>query len=262
MSSMESLQPYNPELCNDEWFKRESLRALETQLAIAQYPNYPPMQQRLQSRWLDSSPWNDVVIPNGPWWVNPEDYLSGPAGGSIRGVDEFDSRHRPLHPWFWAMAQNPDIGVVCGKGFYWNWGPNYTADPVVIRRDRNEPEVLVIRRSDTNHWALPGGFVDGGESCVAAAVRETAEETGINLTTLAPEVTVMYQGPVADTRTTAHAWAETTAVRFELPDVLASQYREQIWPGGDDALLAAWMPVSHLDEQLFGSHRLLIQQAL
>ena len=41
-------------------------------------------------------------------------------------------------------------------------------------------EVLLIRRSDNDNWALPGGAIDLGESLVQAAVRETREETGID----------------------------------------------------------------------------------
>lgn len=39
--------------------------------------------------------------------------------------------------------------------------------------------VLVERRNEPRGWALPGGFVDYGESCEAAAVREALEETGL-----------------------------------------------------------------------------------
>jgi ADP-ribose pyrophosphatase YjhB (NUDIX family) len=41
-------------------------------------------------------------------------------------------------------------------------------------------EVLLIRRSDNDNWAVPGGAVDLGESLVQAAVRETREETGVD----------------------------------------------------------------------------------
>src|SRR6266852_669341 len=40
-------------------------------------------------------------------------------------------------------------------------------------------ELLLIRRTDNDNWALPGGGVDIGESVAQAAVRETREESGI-----------------------------------------------------------------------------------
>jgi ADP-ribose pyrophosphatase YjhB (NUDIX family) len=43
-----------------------------------------------------------------------------------------------------------------------------------------EGEILLIRRSDNDNWAIPGGAIDLGESLTEAAVRETSEETGIS----------------------------------------------------------------------------------
>ena len=41
--------------------------------------------------------------------------------------------------------------------------------------------VLIKRRNPPPGWALPGGFVDVGETVEAAAVREAAEETGLQV---------------------------------------------------------------------------------
>jgi ADP-ribose pyrophosphatase YjhB (NUDIX family) len=41
-------------------------------------------------------------------------------------------------------------------------------------------DILLIRRSDNQNWAVPGGAIELGESMVQAAVRETREETGID----------------------------------------------------------------------------------
>ena len=41
--------------------------------------------------------------------------------------------------------------------------------------------LLLVRRRDTGDWELPGGHVDPGESASDAAVRETAEESGITV---------------------------------------------------------------------------------
>lgn len=42
--------------------------------------------------------------------------------------------------------------------------------------------VLVKRKNDPiGHWALPGGFVDVGETVEEAALREAKEETGLDI---------------------------------------------------------------------------------
>ena len=41
-------------------------------------------------------------------------------------------------------------------------------------------QILLIRRTDNDNWALPGGAIDIGESLPQAALRETREETGID----------------------------------------------------------------------------------
>jgi ADP-ribose pyrophosphatase YjhB (NUDIX family) len=49
---------------------------------------------------------------------------------------------------------------------------------VVVRRNPGSHEILLMRRSDNGNWGLPGGYVEPGESVVAAARREVREETG------------------------------------------------------------------------------------
>lgn len=50
---------------------------------------------------------------------------------------------------------------------------------VIVVNERGE--ILLIRRSDNDNWALPGGAMDLGESLPEAARRETAEETGVEV---------------------------------------------------------------------------------
>ncbi|MDB6014690.1 MAG: hydrolase [Gammaproteobacteria bacterium] len=58
--------------------------------------------------------------------------------------------------------------------------PNSMVPSVNVVVANSAGEVLLIRRSDNDNWALPGGAIDLGESARQAAVRETKEETGID----------------------------------------------------------------------------------
>ncbi|RUM33886.1 MAG: NUDIX hydrolase [Desulfobulbus sp.] len=58
--------------------------------------------------------------------------------------------------------------------------------------------VLIERKNPPLGWALPGGFVDYGESFEHAAVREAAEETGLEVTLIRQFHT--YSNPDRDQR--------------------------------------------------------------
>jgi len=58
-------------------------------------------------------------------------------------------------------------------------GPFTTVDAII---ELDEGIVLIERSNPPFGWALPGGFVDYGESLEEAVIREAKEETGLDLT--------------------------------------------------------------------------------
>ena len=113
--------------------------------------------------------------------------------------------------------------------------------------------VLIERRNPPPGWALPGGFVEVGESLEQAAVREAREETCLEVELLGQFHT--YSDPARDPRmhcisTVFVARAEGTpkaeddaksvAVfpRDRLPEVMAFDHRKIL----EDYLNSHWCP--------------------
>jgi 8-oxo-dGTP diphosphatase len=60
--------------------------------------------------------------------------------------------------------------------------PTLAADIIIELLDEpGRPIVLIERKNPPHGWAIPGGFVDVGETLEHAAVREAEEETGLKV---------------------------------------------------------------------------------
>ncbi len=46
--------------------------------------------------------------------------------------------------------------------------------------DSERERILLVRRSDNSRWAVPGGYMDSGETLTETCVREVLEETGLH----------------------------------------------------------------------------------
>jgi 8-oxo-dGTP diphosphatase len=86
----------------------------------------------------------------------------------------------------------PQCGFVTQK----HHNPVPTVDIIIEYRDQG---LILIERANPPHgWALPGGFVDYGESIETAALREAREETGLAVNLLGQFHT--YSDPGRDPR--------------------------------------------------------------
>ena len=83
----------------------------------------------------------------------------------------------------------------CGKAVKTYRNPLPTVD-IIIEIDGGI--VLIERKNEPFGWALPGGFVDYGETLEQAAIREAREETSLAVSAL--RLLGCYSDPARDTR--------------------------------------------------------------
>jgi 8-oxo-dGTP diphosphatase len=77
--------------------------------------------------------------------------------------------------------------------------PSPTVDLIIEMTDRPHRPIILIERLNTPYgWALPGGFIDYGESVETAARREAKEETNLAVTLV--EQFQVYSDPARDPR--------------------------------------------------------------
>jgi 8-oxo-dGTP diphosphatase len=77
--------------------------------------------------------------------------------------------------------------------------PTPTVDIIIELIDRPHRPIMLIERLNPPYgWALPGGFVDYGESLETAAVREAKEEIGLDVRLV--EQFHVYSAPDRDPR--------------------------------------------------------------
>ena len=77
--------------------------------------------------------------------------------------------------------------------------PTPTVDLIIELVDQpHRPIILIERRNPPPGWALPGGFIDYGESAEAAALREAQEELSLAVELI--EQFQVYSDPNRDAR--------------------------------------------------------------
>lgn len=138
-------------------------------------------------------------------------------------------------------------------------GPFVTVDAVVTAGDH----VLLVQRGRApgkGLWALPGGFLDGSERLLAAAMRELKEETEIDCSEAelksAFRAVAVFDHPQRSQRGRTITHAHYFALAASTPPAVH---------GADDAQAARWVALAELPqmtESLFEDHFQVIDHFL
>lgn len=129
----------------------------------------------------------------------------------------------------------------CGARIKAYRNPFPTVD-IIIRQGNSI--VLIERRNEPTGWALPGGFVDYGESLESAAAREALEETGLTLRNL--KQFGAYSDPDRDPRQHNISFVFTAEGEGNLQ-------------GGDDAARAKLFSLDNLPSPLCFDHARILR---
>ncbi len=131
----------------------------------------------------------------------------------------------------------------CGQPVPQWRNPTPTVDVVIQVPGRGV--VLIERRNAPHGWALPGGFVDYGETVEHAAIREAKEETGLDVELTG--ILGVYSDPARDPR--KHSMSVVyTAVPVDMALLNA----------GDDASGAMVFPLENLPRPLAFDHEKIL----
>jgi 8-oxo-dGTP diphosphatase len=125
--------------------------------------------------------------------------------------------------------------------------PTPTVDVLIELDGRPGTLVFIERAHEPVGWALPGGFVDYGETLAAAAVREAKEETGLDVEPI--ELFHCYSDPARDAR--KHTVSTVFIVRAAGVPV-----------GADDAARAAVAPGDAPPGRLVFDHATIVHDYL
>ncbi|MGA1621499.1 MAG: NUDIX domain-containing protein [Synechocystis sp.] len=126
--------------------------------------------------------------------------------------------------------------------------PAPTVDLIIEMIDQPRRPILLIERQNPPHgWALPGGFVDYGESLETAAVREAKEEICLDVQLI--ELFYAYSDPRRDPR------QHTLSVVF----IAAATGRPQ---AADDAKTVGFFDLCEFPRPLCFDHDQILQDYL
>ena len=155
-------------------------------------------------------------------------------GGEKKGGSKLTEKGREMLDEFEELKEKQSEEV------YKN--PALTVDGIILKEDK----ILLIERGKPpfeGKYALPGGFVEYGETVEDAVVREIEEETGLK--TEIKKLFGVYSDPERDPR------GHTVSVVFELEAVSGGL------KGGDDAASASYIATTDLPDLAFDHSKIV-----
>nr|XP_060496560.1 transient receptor potential cation channel subfamily M member 2-like isoform X5 [Panthera onca] len=193
---------------------------------VPQLPRHPFPRAQREGALGDDRKDRGLVDPVG----NALEPLSGISYNAVDGPIDRRSFHGvyvvqdglPLNP----MGRTG----LRGRGSLGCFGPNHTLQPVITRWRRNQDgaicrksikkmlEVLVVKHSLSEHWALPGGSREPGEILPRKLKQVLRREFWSSFQNLLTQGTEVYRGYVDDPRNTDNAWIETVAISIHFSD--------------------------------------------
>lgn len=128
------------------------------------------------------------------------------------------------------------------------------AAAAVIRDGRGH--VLLIRRGDGRGWSLPGGVMEPGERIVDCVVRETREETGLEVEPV--RLVGIYSDP---------AFMHVTFPNGDQAHLVSATFECRVVGGrlradGEESLEVAYFAPDSLPQDLVCDHGIRIEDAL
>lgn len=119
----------------------------------------------------------------------------------------------------------------------------YPAADVIIKSGKGV--VLIRRKNFPSGWAIPGGFINYGETAEQAAIRESREETGLDIENL--KLFGVYSAPDRDPR-------------FHTISIVFVAEGKGKMKAGDDASRARIFTEENLPDEIAFDHRKILEQ--
>jgi 8-oxo-dGTP diphosphatase len=180
-------------------------------------------------------------------------FLLFQSESEIKVNKELELVNIPLScPYTWhggSPTQSHPGSCWCGQDKYCLCTPSLAIDTIIEVVDDVSKSIVLVHRKEApkNLFALPGGFVDVGESVESATKREVMEETNLELSAL--EQFHVYSDPKRDYR--RHTVSSVFLCRAK--DVLTLKT-------GDDAKSVELMPIEtilYIKDMAFDHHIIL-----